>query len=64
VAPIGLVLNLLFVNGIVAFVDSSTGLGFFSLLFKEGTGLPPWMVELSRLIIVVILYLLISGCVK
>jgi len=63
VASIGLVQNPLFVNGIVAFVDSATGLGFFSLLFKQVTGLPPWMVEPSGLIIVVILYLLISGWV-
>ena len=40
------------------------GLGFFALLFRQRTGLPPWMVELSGLIIVVILYSLISGRVK
>ncbi|HZK94744.1 MAG TPA: hypothetical protein VFC67_11095 [Prolixibacteraceae bacterium] len=54
----------LFVIGVVAFAGSASWLGFFSLLFKQGAGLSPWMVELSGLLIVMILYFLISGCVR
>ena len=52
------------VIGIVAFAASAAWLGFFSLLFKQGAGLSPWMVELSGLLIVIILYILVSGWVK
>ena len=47
--------------GIVAFAGSAAWLILFSLIFKQGAGLPAWVIELTGLLIVVILYILISG---
>lgn len=50
--------------GIVAFAGSAVWLILFALLFKRGAGLPAWIVELTGLLIVMILYRLISGWAK
>jgi hypothetical protein len=49
---------------IVAFAGSAAWLILFSLIFKQGAGLPAWIIELTGLLIVMILYILISGWSK
>ncbi len=49
------------IAGIVAFAGSAAWLILFSLLFKQGAGLPAWIIELTGILIVMILYILISG---
>jgi len=58
--PISKTPSSLFV-GIVAFAGSAAWLILFALLFKQGAGLTPWIIELTGILIVMILYWLISG---
>ncbi|HEY3390440.1 MAG TPA: hypothetical protein VGK38_12750 [Prolixibacteraceae bacterium] len=53
-----------FVIGIIAFAGSTIWLILFSLLFKQGVGLPAWIVQLSGILIVLILFFFLSGWVR
>jgi len=50
-----------FITGLLAFGGSAVWLIFFSLIFKNGAGLPSWIIELSGLLIVMILWFFITG---
>ena len=53
-----------FATGIIVFAASAVWLILFSLIFKKGAGLEPWIVETTGLVEVIILGLFISSWVR
>jgi hypothetical protein len=52
------------VVGMIAFGASAIWLVLFSLLFQQGGGLTPWMVQLSGLVVTIVLFFFLAGWVR